>query len=210
MAPRRSARLAADPKPSEPTLGKTKVGKPVGKKTTLKKVTSTTTKKGTTAKKAVPTNTTRTTTRTTTTKLTKLTTPTPTPTAVKPAKPFPCACVNKCAFKVLLKDRRIVLGRPEYDENTTVLCTCKVHFKCANRWAQSHNELPSVLPCGHPTTKRGADFWAVAVPGRWAETKKEEEQKKGGERKKEEKGRKTQLEEAEEFDSGSDLTDLED
>jgi hypothetical protein len=41
MAPRRSARPTANPKPSKPALGKTKVTKPTTKKPTSKKTTTT-------------------------------------------------------------------------------------------------------------------------------------------------------------------------
>jgi hypothetical protein len=72
-----------------------------------------------------------------------------------------------------------------------------------------------VLPCGHPITKRGAEFWASAVPGRRAEIKdkemeKEKKRQEVEEEKKEEMdmAKKTLVED--DFDWGSDLTDLED
>jgi hypothetical protein len=187
MAPRRSARLTANPKPSEQALGKTKVTKP---KSTSK------------------TKTTKSTSKTKTTKSTsKSTTTTQKPTAVKT---FPCGCAAACNFKLLKKDRRVVLGRPDFNENPTVQCACKVHYKCAKRWATAHNVPPAVLPCGCKVTKRGADFCAGAVAGRRAEMIKEEEKKKEEKMMKLEMEKKRREEMWADVDSGSDLTDLED
>jgi hypothetical protein len=167
-------------------LGKTKVAK---KSTVTKKVTTTTKSHK------------KTTTRTTTTINTINTT----------AKTFPCACSEDCSFNAAEIDLRMVLGRPEFDENPTVQCACKIHYKCAKRWASAHHELPSVMPCGHPITKRGEDFWAGAVVGRRAEiekNKQEEKKKQEEEEKQAEQKKRDEL--WAEFDSGSDLTDLED
>jgi hypothetical protein len=99
---------------------------------------------------------------------------------------FPCGCTNDCEFKDWKKDLLIILGRPEYDEvDPAHVCTCKVHYQCAKRWATAHTDLPSILPCGCPLTTRGADFWAGAVDGRRAELqimKLEENKKKEGEK----------------------------
>jgi hypothetical protein len=181
MALRRSSRLAArpaaDPKPSAPTLGKTKVNKPVAKKA------GATTNNKTAAKKAAAAD---------------ITNPVPfaTPrTSTLPIKNFPCACRADCAFKTHrhqhFEDRRVVLGQPEEYEHPAVECTCKVHLKCAIQWAHTHDALPDELPCGCPLSWRGAGFWKLQQK----KERKEQEKKKVAE---------------DEFDSGSELTDIED
>jgi hypothetical protein len=187
MAPRRSARSTANPKPSEPAvLGKTKVTKSTSKtkdtKSTSKK-TITTQKPTTVAEKK----------RTTTT-----------------AKTFPCGCADSaCNFSLLQHNLRIVLGRPEFNENPSFQCACKVHYHCANRWASAHAELPAVLPCGCQITQRGMDFWVAAVAGRRAELMDKQREEAKERIKMEMQKRKLEIW-GEDFDSGSDLTDLED
>jgi hypothetical protein len=180
MAPRRSARPTANPKPAEPALGKTKITKSTSK--------TKVTKKSITQKPSVKEK------KRSTTSIT--------------IKTFPCACSATCNFSLSKHNLRMVLGRPDFNENPSAQCACKVHYHCANRWATAHTELPSLLPCGCQITKRGADFWMAAVAGRRAEMmdKKEEEKK----RIKLEMQRKKLEMWGEDFDSGSDLTDLED
>jgi hypothetical protein len=91
------------------------------------------------------------------------------------SKTFICGCVDDCRFKVRMKDMRMALGRPEFNEDSVANCNCMVHYKCAKIWAQAHDELPVFLPCGCPMTPRGTDFWARAVPGRLAEKEKNNE-----------------------------------
>jgi hypothetical protein len=172
MAPRRSARSTTSSKPSKPVLGKAKVTKSSTAKST--------TKRTTTQKPAVKAKKTRSTTITT----------------VMSTKTFPCGCATAaCNFKLPENDvdLRIIIGRPEYNENPTVQCACKVHYKCAKRWAKAHDELPTTLPCGCSMTKRGEDFWVAAVVGRKEELKKKKREEIWAD-----------------VDSGSDLTDLED
>jgi hypothetical protein len=135
------------------------------------------------------------------------------------AKTFRCACSKDCSFNAVKIDLRMVLGRPEFNENPAVHCACKIYYKCAKRWAAAHHELPAVLPCGCGITKRGVDFWGAAIFARRAMIrKKEEEEKKQKEeekkKQKEERERQAEQKKREElwaeFDWGSDLTDLED
>jgi hypothetical protein len=108
-------------------------------------------------------------------------------------KTFACGCADACHFKYPETYLRIILGRPEYNENPDHVCACRVHYKCAKYWAMSHNELPATLPCGCPMTKRGEDFWVAAVVGRKEELKEKKREEMWAD-----------------VDSGSDLTDLED
>jgi hypothetical protein len=189
MAPRRSARPTANPKPVELAKGKTKVTKKSTSKTKATK--KSTSKKTTTTTKQPPVKEEK---RITTT--------------IK-AKTFPCACSATCNFSHLERNLRIVLGRADFNSNPSIQCACKVHFHCANRWATAHIELPSLLPCGCPITQRGVDFWVAADAGRRAELmdKQREEEK---ERVKREMQKRKLAIWGEDFDSGSDLTDLED
>jgi hypothetical protein len=182
--------------PRRPTRSTTNP-KPCNPAVGKKKITKSTTKKKPVTKKATAT---------------KKTLPT---TATK--KTFPCHCATDCHFKSAKTDLRFVLGRPEYLEITTHVCACKVHYKCANRWASAHNALPSVLPCGCPLTTRGAEFWAKAVPGRWASMKEDEKMHQTKEKEEDEATKRKELEDKKKqehmcalFDWGSDLTDLED
>jgi hypothetical protein len=195
MSPRKSARLARP----EPALDKDKANK-VNKP---KKATRATTTMNI-AKNAATSKTVKAKARKTT-----LTTHTAKSSAPLAAKTFICGCVEDCRFKVVMKDLRIVLGRPEFNQDPVAKCTCRVHYRCAKLWAQAHDEVPYVLPCGCPMTPRGTDFWVRAVPGRVAqkEDAEKEKQKKAEEEKEigEENGVMVW-----DFDSGSDLTDLED
>jgi hypothetical protein len=187
MAPRRSARPTANPKPVEPAMGKTKVTK---KSTSKTKVTKKSTNKKTTTQQPPVKEEKRIT------------------TTIK-VKTFPCACSATCNFSLLERNLRLVLGRPEFNENPSIQCACKVHFHCANRWAAAHIELPSLLPCGCPITQRGMDFWFAAVAGRRAELMDKQREEEKERVKMAMQKRKLEIW-GEDFDSGSDLTDLED
>jgi hypothetical protein len=179
MAPRRSARPTV-PIANPKAVGKTKVTKPTTKKSIQK---PTVTKKK----------------RTTTTT-----------TAAAAAKTFPCGCANPaCNFSLHHHNLRLVLGRPEFNEDTSVQCACKVHYHCANRWATAHTELPAVLPCGCGITKRGADFWLAAIASRRVEMKEKKQEEEKKKIKMDMQKKKLEMW-GEDFDSGSDLTDLED
>jgi hypothetical protein len=137
MSPRRSSRisgrLAAVPKPAEPILPETKVGKQAAKKTG----TTTTNNKITFTRKA-------------SVGITK---------SFHCACRLACAFKRHRYFE----DRRVVLGQPDVGERPKVQCACKVHLNCAMVWARTNKTLPAELPCGCPLTRRGSDFWKLSM-----------------------------------------------
>jgi hypothetical protein len=96
--------IAADPKPFEQEVGKSAI------KIKSKKATSTTTNKGTTAKKAAPT---RETNRTSLVASTRSSIPT--------IKTFPCDCNADNSFEAYRKDLRPVLERRDFNQYQTIM-----------------------------------------------------------------------------------------